>query len=454
MQQFHAIVVGAGIAGLGTAGLLQKQGLKTLVLEKSRTPGGRAKTRILPGGWRVDSGTHCVDNGDRSACADLLGRIGAEIGWSRPVQGLHVFDGDRWKGMTEYFNLSAAELQQLTGLENSFAPMTGNEIDRLDLVSLADFIKERGLSTAVAKYLKIMGMVQTTLTDDKKISAGEFVSIYREGMQCGGGFGRLANVQMPLGGISTMINAMAEACNNPGCQIRLSAPLKKVRIDGEGVQLLVDSETLRAPAVVLALPIWQISGLVETDDTPLLRQWQERMYNLRDETSASMGFTIGTKRPLFTEPVYLSAWRLPDVGLPLQILGHTNFDETVAPPGHMIAFIGAPCTPAQARDEDFRKLTLERFWQTVKKMFPSVEDDLVWKVDGHYVGIDGLGRSPGLTGKYRPPVAMPGRQGLYFAGDCFTGRGVGMNAAANSAMLCAERIKADIAGLIEGSDRR
>jgi phytoene dehydrogenase-like protein len=446
MQHFDAIVVGAGIAGLGTAGLLQKQGLKTLVLEKSRTPGGRAKTRTLPGGWRVDSGTHCVDNGDRSACAELLGRIGAGISWSRPVLGLNVFDGHRWKDMAEYFNLSAAELQQLTDLENSFIPMTENEIDMLDLVSLADFIKERVRSTAVAEYLKTIGMVQTTLTDDEKISAGEFVSIYREGMQCGGGFGKLANVQMPLGGIGAMIGAMAEACNKRGCEIRFSTPLKKVRISGsDGAQVLLDSGPLQAPVVVLAMPIWQLSGLVEVDDTPSLRQWHETMHNLRDETSASMGFTIGTRRPLFTEPVYLSAWRLPGVGLPLQILGHTNFDDTVAPPGHMIAFIGAPCTPAQARDEDFRKLTLERFWQTVKVMFPSVEDDLVWKVDGHYVGIDGLGRSPGLTGKHRPPVAMPGMKGLYFAGDCYTGRGVGMNAAANSAMLCADRIKADLA---------
>jgi prolycopene isomerase len=447
VQHFDAIVVGAGIAGLGTAGLLQKQGLKTLVLEKSRTPGGRAKTRTLPGGWHVDSGTHCVDNGDRSACADLLGKIGAEIGWSRPIEGLRVFDGDRWKDMTEYFKLSAAELQQLTELENSFIPMTENEIDVLDLVSLADFIKEKGLPSAAAEYLKIMGMVQTTLTDDAKISAGEFVAIYREGMQCGGGFGKLANVQMPLGGVSTMINAMAEACNKQGCEIRLSAPLRKLHINGSGgVQLQTDSGSLQAPIVVLALPIRQLSVLVETDDTLSLRQWQERMFALKDETSASMGFTIGTKRPLFAEPVYLSAWRLPDVGLPLQILGHTNFDETVAPPGHMIAFIGAPCTPAQAMDEDFRKLTMERFWQAVKNMFPSVDDDLVWKADGYYVGIDGLARSPGMTGKCRPPVAMPGMKGLYFAGDCYTGRGVGMNAAANSAMLCAKQIIAGLAG--------
>ena len=80
----------------------------------------------------------------------------------------------------------------------------------------------------------------------------------------------------------------------------------------------------------------------------------------------------------------------------------------------------------------------------MKIMFPEIEENLEWKYDGRIVGIDGLGRSPGLTGKYRPPVFMSDVPGLYFAGDCYTGRGVGMNAAANSAMLCVEKILSDV----------
>jgi phytoene dehydrogenase-like protein len=34
--------------------------------------------------------------------------------------------------------------------------------------------------------------------------------------------------------------------------------------------------------------------------------------------------------------------------------------------------------------------------------------------------------------------------GLYFSGDCYTGRGVGMNAASNSAMICAKKILSDM----------
>ena len=168
------------------------------------------------------------------------------------------------------------------------------------------------------------------------------------------------------------------------------------------------------------------------------------MRTLVDETSASIGFTIAGKKSLFTEPVYLSTWDIPGVGLPLQVFIQTNFDNTIAPPGHMIAFIGACCTPKQARDEQFCKEVWVKFWETLQKMFPGLEENVIFKYDGCMVGIDGLARSPGLTGKYRPPIFMKEVPGLYFAGDCYTGRGVGMNAAANSAMLCAEKILSDV----------
>ncbi|RPJ62971.1 MAG: hypothetical protein EHM12_03430 [Dehalococcoidia bacterium] len=194
----------------------------------------------------------------------------------------------------------------------------------------------------------------------------------------------------------------------------------------------------------MALPIWDMVKLFSGDDEALPAGWLNHMKSLVNETSASIGFTLLAKKTLFTGPVYLSAWSIPGIGLPLQIFVQTNFDKTIAPPDHMIAFIGACCTPEQARDDVFCKEVWAKFWETVKKMFPGVEENLVWKYDGRMVGIDGLGRSPGLTGKYRPPVFMKEVPGLYFAGDCYTGRGVGMNAASNSAMLCADKILLDM----------
>ena len=444
MTEYDVIVVGAGIAGLGVAGLLQRKGLKTLVLEKSKTPGGRAKTKDLPGGWRLDTGTHCVDNGDKSAVADLLRKVGKEIAWTRKLEGMMVYDKGKWLLPAEYFNLSDEENKEVAALVTSFVTMPDAEIDRLDKVSLADFMKEKVTSPKIVEYFNIMGMVQSTLSNPEIISMGEFVSIYREEFIRGGG-DDMGNVRMPLGGIGMMTMAQADAAAEAGVKFEYKTSVKKVIASKSGmIKVVTETGEYAAPRVVMALPIWEMVKLFSDDDKALPKGWLQHMRTLVDETSASIGFTIAGKKALFTEPVYLSAWDIPGVGLPLQVFIQTNFDNTIAPPGHMIAFIGACCTPKQARDEQFCKEVTAKFWETLQKMFPGLEENVLIKYDASMVGIDGLGRSPGLTGKYRPPVFMKEVPGLYFAGDCYTGRGVGMNAAANSAMLCAEKVLSDM----------
>jgi prolycopene isomerase len=444
VTEYDVIVVGAGIAGLGVAGLLQRKGLKTLVLEKSKTPGGRAKTKDLPGGWRLDTGTHCVDNGDKSAVADLLRKVGKEIAWTRTIEGMMVYDKGKWLHSADYFNMSDEENKEVAALVTSFVTMPDAEIDRLDKVSLADFMKEKVTSPKIVEYFNIMGMVQSTLSNPEIISMGEFVSIYREEFIRGGGDG-MGNVRMPLGGIGMMTMAQADAAAEAGVKFEYKTSVKKVIASKSGmIKVVTETGEYAAPRVVMALPIWEMVKLFSDDDKALPKGWLQHMRTLVDETSASIGFTIAGKKALFTEPVYLSAWDIPGVGLPLQVFIQTNFDNTIAPPGHMIAFIGACCTPKQARDEQFCKEVTAKFWETLQKMFPGLEENVLIKYDASMVGIDGLGRSPGLTGKYRPPVFMKEVPGLYFAGDCYTGRGVGMNAAANSAMLCAEKVLSDM----------
>jgi len=445
MSEYDVIVVGAGIAGLGVAGLLQRNGLKTLVLEKSKTPGGRAKTRELPGGWRLDSGTHCVDNGDKSAVADLLRKVGKEIAWTRTLEGMKVWDEGKWLDAADYFNMSDQENKDIVALMTSFVTMSDAEIDRLDKVSLAEFMKEKVTSPKIVEYFNIMGMIQSTLSKPEIVSMGEFVSIYREEIIQSGGYGNTGNVRMPLGGVGTMTGAQADAAAEAGVKFEYRTSVKKVIASKSGViKIITEKAEYVAPRVVMALPIWEMVKLFSGDDEALPKGWLQHMRTLVDETSASIGFTLAGKKSLFTEPVYLSAWSIPGVGLPLQIFVQTNFDKTIAPPGHMIAFIGACCTPEQARDDQFCKEVWAKFWETLQKMFPGLEENVLWKYDGRMVGIDGLARSPGLTGKYRPPVYMKEVPGLYFAGDCYTGRGVGMNAAANSAMLCAGKILSDV----------
>lgn len=446
MEKHDAIIVGAGIAGLGVGSLLQDKGLKTAVFEKSKVVGGRSRTFELPGGWRIDMGTHCVDQGIHSSCNKLLQVLGKEIPWSHNLEGFMFYDEDgKWKPMMEYLNLSAGEKQELLDLQKWIGSATDEIIDHYDNVSLTKLLEEKVKSPKIAEFCKTVGMVQTTLTESDIISAGEFIHIYRDQIRVSISPDLPFNaVRMPLGGVATMMAAMEAAYRERGGTLNLGTPIRKVSVrKGEMTEVVTDGGTYSAPIVVIAAPIWNVLRFLSMDEmAQFAPAWAKRMKECEYETSASTGFTIGTKAPLFDDKCYLSAWRVPGLGLPLQILGHTNFDDTIAPPGHMIAFIGACGTPAQIGNPEFRKKTLDQFWEVVKKMFPNVERDLVWKQDGFTIGIDGLSRSPGMTGRYRLPVFLPEVPGLYFAGDCYTGRGVGMNTAASSAMICAEEILA------------
>ena len=259
MSDYNVIVVGAGIAGLGVAGLLQRNGLKTLVLEKSKMPGGRAKTRVLPGGWRLDSGTHCVDNGEKSAVADLLRKVGKEIAWTRTLEGMMVYDEGKWLDATDYFNMSDKEKEDVVTLITSFATMSDAELDRLDKVSLAEFMKEKVTSPKIVEYFNIMGMIQSTLSKPEIVSMGEFVSIYREEIIRGGGHGNTGNVRMPLGGVGTMTMAQADAAAEAGVKFEYGTSVKKVIASKSGmIKVITERGEYVAPRVVMALPIWEM----------------------------------------------------------------------------------------------------------------------------------------------------------------------------------------------------
>ena len=98
--------------------------------------------------------------------------------------------------------------------------------------------------------------------------------------------------------------------------------------------------------------------------------------------------------------------------------------------------------PRDAWDKTFRDKALSAMWEVIREIFPDIESDIIFRKEAYLIGIDGLARSPGMTGNSKPQVFLPQAPGLFFAGDCNTGRGIGKNATANSAMLCSEEFLA------------
>ncbi len=133
---------------------------------------------------------------------------------------------------------------------------------------------------------------------------------------------------------------------------------------------------------------------------------------------------------------------LPNAGLPFQAFPASNYDPGAAPPGKQLLHTDCVVEPELAADPFAVRRTLEALWDDLCILFPGMDKKTEFRIPYRTTGCDGLARKPGLTGNYKPDVAAPGIHGLYFAGDTYRGRGLAMNGAARSAMLCAEAILA------------
>jgi len=79
----------------------------------------------------------------------------------------------------------------------------------------------------------------------------------------------------------------------------------------------------------------------------------------------------------------------------------------------------------------------------MEEMFPKLRTAL-WK--RWHVVLDppfGILGKPGLSGGNRPGNRAPNVEGLYFAGDTYKSRGIGMDRAARSALTCVDMILGD-----------
>jgi len=260
------VVVGAGFAGLTAARGLQEAGRTVVVLEARDRVGGRTCTEEHLGTW-IDLGGQWIGPGQ-----DRIAALVAELGFTtypQPEVGDDVlldaggarrlpsyaagFSDDE---LVAYLEL-VGELEAIAEQVPLDAPWTAPGAAGWDAVSLAQWVRDRGVSDAVADLFEVavQAVFAASSAQLSLLHAAHYV-------HSAGGWSRLTDSEGGAqqdrihGGVQPVAERLAATL--PEGTVVLSHPVSSITQDGAGVRVAATGPdgqaTFTADRVVVALP--------------------------------------------------------------------------------------------------------------------------------------------------------------------------------------------------------
>jgi prolycopene isomerase len=457
--RYDVIVVGAGIAGLGVAAILAKEGKqRVLVLDRFPKFGGRMM--CYDGapleGWKTDIGLHMVELGEKSSANALNARVGKTVAWGPFSKIINIWDGEKFVNVADLVPMTAEDKMAFRKLQQTVASLEDAEIEAWDNRSLEEWLIENVPQPSVRELFTDLGMIMTTIPEAIDMAAGEVLYIARNNLR---ERGQVLSSSYPIEGMEGCTRGLVEVIEECGGEVRLSCEVQEIVIRDKravGVRIpaashlyeqeyqIVETETVCAERVVCALPIYQLSKIIDFNPEmgPLPSWWIKRVEDIQHEITGLVGFLLGFKEPVVPTDnlCFYTALKTKHAGFPFQGFPASNFAPGISPDGKQVLHTDIVVEHSEASDKFKRNELLALMWEDLKEMFPGLEEKLEWKIPYYVDGCDGLARKPGLVGCFKPALSAPGIPNLFFAGDTYIGRGLALNGAAKSAMLCADGI--------------
>lgn len=478
------VVIGSGPGGSSSAALLASRGYDVTLLEQNSFIGGKCST-YEENGFKVDTGIHMFATG----ASGPHGQVARELGIPQPWL---VRDPSETMWMNEkgFFHLYQKTTSPAALKELAMAAITGRQ--RIDLLntlkrSLDSFgfpgmLRElagvaRALPGVVARYDDVTARDFLHLfTDDEgihramnclsmlllvvpydKASAGEFIVVVSD-------IFRYGTLGVPKGGAIGVPRSFLRAFRRDGGRLVLGVAAREITVESGRVTGVVGSDGEHYPAEVVI----SNAGLKQTvklaGEKNLPDEYVAYVESLELSYSwiASKLFldrrAVDLKAPSFfpipqVDPDRIFAYCDEPDGLPADpfIFGPipTDWDQTLAPPGHQLIMIGVATSNNVDQEERSQKM-LDIAEEKYYSFFPSVErhitsrsritnkdtNRITRKGTGECIG---LAQIPGQVGSSKPSPKMP-IEGLWAVGCDAGARGVGTEQGTASGTLVASLV--------------
>jgi phytoene dehydrogenase-like protein len=426
-QQYDAIIIGAGVAGLAAATFLARGGKSVRLFEQSHEPGGRARTKQQDG-FYLNIGPHALYRGGRGI--EVLRELGVETRGRVPsVSGAYaVKDGVKHTfpaGIvslltTSLFSLSAKlETARLLG---SIAKL---DADAVMGMSLREWVDSYISHTDVREFLMAVFRVSTYTNAPERMSAGAAIEQMKKALD--------KSVLYLDGGWQTIVDGLAGKAKQAGVSIETGAKVEMVERDAVGAARsvrLADGRVFITRNVIVASSPAAAARLVEHGRQTSLARWADEATPVKaaclDVALAYLPqpkatFALGIDSPLYLSVHSATARLAPEGGAMIHVAKYL-------PPDH------ADSPEAVERELEALLDLVQPGWRAAVAYRRLLPDMIVMN--------DTVTAQRGGT-KGRPGPRVGDVPGLFVAGDWVGSEGLLVDASLASAKQAAELIAAE-----------
>ncbi|WP_109003978.1 phytoene desaturase family protein [Streptomyces rishiriensis] len=480
----HVVVVGAGLSGLAAALHLLGAGRRVTLVERDAQPGGRAG-RLERGGYRIDTGPTVL------TMPDLADEAFAAVGESlrdrvdlvplHPAYQARFADGSSLDVHTDAAAMEA-EVERFAGageaagyrrlrrwLEQLYRAQMRRFIDANFDSPLQLLTPDLARLAALGGFGRLDAGIGRHLRDERLRRVFSFQALYA-GVAPARALAAyaviaymdtVAGVYFPRGGMHALPQAMADAAAQAGAELRFGQSVTRLERSADRVTAVVtDQGRIPCDAVVLTPDLPVSYGLLgRTPRRPLRIRHAPSAVVLHlgtDRTWPGIGhhtLSFGKEWRRTFDELTRDGRLMSDPSL--LITRPTATDPTLAPPGHHLHYVLAPCPNTDVgpdaatwgdlgpryRDSVLRELDRRGF----EGIAEAVEEQVLvtpadWTAQGHAAGTPfSAAHTFAQTGPFRPRNLVRGVDNVVLAG-CGTTPGVGVPTVLLSGKLAAARV--------------
>ncbi len=488
-ETYDVIVIGSGPGGLSAATLLQKRGLRCLLLEKNNLLGGKMIS-IEKDGYAYDLFPHgqvpmrgsafepifaelgvagefvpALEPSDPRDIITLLYRRADRKDYKRVVQGQAMADPSPF---FELWDVEEKDKAKITQVMAEMAMMPDEKIDEFDGVTMHEWLAQRDVPSALYNYLGFHANASLAEPLDL-VAASEQILIMKQMMLQGGG-------GQYKGGFGGLTKVMVREFEKNGGRVIKNCRVEKIDIVNGAVTGVTTSKGRFESGVVVSSAgihptILKLCGEEHFDKAyvnyvkGLVPGWAftSIRYFLREPVMKTAMYVM------YSDDSWLDTTRferiknghVPDEVI-LFMVNHCFYDADAAPPGKQVLVSGTVCSSNPDAKE------IDALWKTMdeqmQRHFPEIwaacerreyngpkeiceltRDSVLEGQGGECVG---LAQIVGQCGSMKPNSKAP-INGLYLAGSDAGSKGMGTHQSALSGTAVARMVQHHLRGRVK-----